>query len=71
VKRTPAPHGGGGPPGLVVPVPERVLADVKLRYGLAKAGTAKECRVSYFAITAQRRVTHPAVAALLLNSGKS
>lgn len=49
----------------VAPVPERILADVKLRYGLVKAGSAKECRVSYYAITAQRRVTHPAVASIL------
>ncbi len=49
----------------VVPVPERVLADASLRYGLARAGVAKDCRVSYFAITVQRRITHPAVSAML------
>ena len=48
-----------------VPVPERVLADAKLRYGLARAGVVKDCRVSYFAITVQRRITHPAVSAML------
>ena len=55
----------------VVPVPERVMAEAKLRYGLVKAGSAKECRVHYYAITAERRVTHPAVAAMLAIAGKS
>jgi LysR family transcriptional activator of nhaA len=48
-----------------VPVPEWVLGDVKRRYGLARAGTATECRVSYYCITARRRVTHPAAAAMI------
>jgi LysR family transcriptional regulator, transcriptional activator of nhaA len=49
----------------IVPVPERVLADAKLRYGLVRVGLAKDCRVSYYAITVHQRVTHPAVAAML------
>jgi LysR family transcriptional activator of nhaA len=52
-----------------VPVPEWVQGDVKRRYGLAKAGTAKECRVSYYCITARRRVTHPAALAIINASG--
>jgi LysR family transcriptional activator of nhaA len=54
-----------------VPVPEWVLGDVKRRYGLAKAGTAKECRVSYYCITARRRVTHPAALAMINASGST
>ncbi len=49
----------------IIPVPTRVEADARERYGLAPIGEATDCRVRYFAITAQRRTNHPAVAKIL------
>ncbi len=49
----------------VVPVPERVAAEACQHYGLKVIKTIKGCDLRYFAVTAQRRVTHPAVAAIM------
>ncbi len=41
-----------------------VLAEAQSRYGLELIGFAEECRDRYYAVTAERRITHPAVANL-------
>jgi LysR family transcriptional activator of nhaA len=48
----------------VVPIPKVVLAEAQSRYGLELIGFAEECRDRYYAVTAERRITHPAVANL-------
>lgn len=56
----------GGSAGLgVIPVPTRVEDDVMGRYDLHLIGRTDHCRVRFFAITAQRRMANPAVAAIL------
>lgn len=49
----------------VVPVPQSVVKDVQQHYGLVSIKTLTNCDLHYYAITAQRRVTHPAVAAIM------
>ena len=48
-----------------VPVPLAVEKDVQRQYRMEKAGCLDACQLRYYAITAQRRVTHPAVAAIM------
>jgi LysR family transcriptional activator of nhaA len=50
-------------PGFV-PVPTVVLREATERYGLRVIGEATGCRDEFYAITAERRITHPAVALL-------
>lgn len=49
----------------VVPVPQTVAKDALQHYGLAPIKTLTGCDLRYYAITAQRRATHPAVAAIM------
>ena len=47
-----------------VPVPSVVLREAVDRYGLREIGAAENCRVEIFAITAERKITHPVVTIL-------
>lgn len=47
-----------------VPVPTVVLREAVDRYGLRVIGRAKECRDEFYAITAERKITHPVVSLL-------
>ncbi len=46
-------------------LPATAAASALKRYGLHVFGTAEDCRVRFHAYTAERRTSHPAVAALL------
>ncbi len=48
----------------VVPVPTVVVGEAINRYGLREIGTAENCREEFFAITAERKITHPVVSLL-------
>lgn len=48
----------------VVPVPSVVVQEAVDRYGLREIGAAENCRVEFFAITAERKITHPVVSLL-------
>ena len=48
----------------VVPVPSVVLREAIDRYGLREIGAAENCREEFFAITAERKITHPVVSLL-------
>ena len=52
-----------------IPVPARIAGDVKTHFGLVEIGTAPECAVRHYAITPQRRISHPAVEAMLTAAG--
>ena len=47
-----------------IALPTAALADAKVHYGFDRVGLAGRAREPFFAITAERRITHPAVAAL-------
>ena len=47
-----------------VPVPSVVLREAVDRYGLREIGAAENCHVEIFAITAERKITHPVVTIL-------
>ena len=47
-----------------IPIPMLVLEEAVARYQFRLIGTSKECRDQFFAITAERKITHPAVALL-------
>jgi LysR family transcriptional activator of nhaA len=47
-------------PGFII-VPSLVAAEAMKHYGLQRIGTTEKCRAQFFAITAERRLTHPAV----------
>jgi LysR family transcriptional activator of nhaA len=47
-----------------IPIPKVVLREARARYGLQWIGTAEHCRERFYAVTAERRITHPAVASL-------
>jgi len=49
----------------IVPVPTLEVDDVRQRYSFDLIGEATNCHVQYFAITAARKVTHPAVSAII------
>ncbi len=53
---------------VVVPVHEVVLKDAVEGYGLRRIGQVKGCRDEFFAITAERRITHPVIALLTNNA---
>lgn len=55
---------GGG----FVPLPSLVAAEAVDRFSLRIIGTTEKCREQFFAITADRRIRHPAVAALTTQS---
>lgn len=48
-----------------VPVPNIEVDDVRQRYGFDLLGEAGDCKLSYYAITAVRKVTNPAISAIL------
>jgi LysR family transcriptional activator of nhaA len=52
-------HGSG-----IFPVPRIVAADVRRQYGAHVVGSTDKVRESFYAITIERRITHPAVAAI-------
>jgi LysR family transcriptional activator of nhaA len=52
-------HGSG-----IFPVPRIVAADVRRQYGAHVVGSTDKVLESFFAITIERRITHPAVAAI-------
>ncbi|MBK8475056.1 MAG: LysR family transcriptional regulator [Opitutaceae bacterium] len=56
-------------PGFV-PVPTVVLGEATERHGLEAIGTAKDCRAQFFAITAERKITHPVVSLLTESAQK-
>lgn len=45
-----------------IPVPNVVLKEATLRFGLKPIGIIDRCSVEFYAISAERRLTHPAVA---------
>ena len=47
-----------------IPVPSLVAAEAEARFSLRFVGATEECREQFFAITAERRIDHPAVAVL-------
>lgn len=44
-----------------VALPAVVAADARARYGLITIGRTEQCRDTFYAITAERRITHPAL----------
>ena len=56
-------------PGFV-PVPTVVLGEATERYGLEAIGPAKDCCAQFFAITAERKITHPVVSLLTASAQK-
>lgn len=48
----------------VVPIPSVVLREAVERYGLREVGAAENCRAEFYAITAERKITHPVVSLL-------
>ena len=51
-----------------IPVPSMVAQEAVDRFSLRIIGTTEKCREQFFAITADRRIHHPAVAALTRSS---
>jgi LysR family transcriptional activator of nhaA len=47
-----------------VPLPDVVTAEAVARFGLRKIATTTKCRDQFFAITIERRIHHPAMAAI-------
>jgi len=45
-------------------VPSVVAKEVVRRYGFGLIGRTKECQQQFYAITAERKLTHPAVLAI-------
>lgn len=45
-----------------IPVPSAVLEEALTRYAFQVVGSTNKCREQYYAITAERRISHPAVA---------
>lgn len=50
-----------------IAIPEVALDDAMEQYGFRVIGPAKGCRVEFHAITIERRIAHPAVAAITQN----
>jgi len=46
----------------VIPIPTVVLKEATSRFGLKLIGSTEKCRDEFYAISAERRLTHPAVA---------
>ena len=45
----------------VIPVPTVVLKEAVTRFGLKLIGSTDKCRDEFYAISAERRISHPAV----------
>lgn len=52
----------------IVPVHTVVLEEVKRQHGLRDIGEVPECRTEFYAITAERKLKHPAVVAVTENA---
>jgi LysR family transcriptional activator of nhaA len=52
----------------VFPLHSIAVAEATQRFGFKTVGKAKGCRIDFYAITAERRIKHPAVAALTENA---
>jgi LysR family transcriptional activator of nhaA len=52
------------------PLPQIAIKDASTRYGLQTVGAAKGCSVQFYAISIQRKLTHPAVVAMISNARK-
>jgi LysR family transcriptional regulator, transcriptional activator of nhaA len=50
------------------PLPTVVGAEAMGRYGLQRIGSTLECKVQFYAITAERRIVHPAAVAITNNA---
>lgn len=46
------------------PIPTRVTDDAIAHYGVTRIGSTEECSQQFYAISAERRLTHPAVVAI-------
>jgi hypothetical protein len=44
-----------------IALPSVVLAEALQRYGFRAIGATEKCRAQFYAISAERRITHPAV----------
>src|SRR5690606_13449814 len=53
-----------------IPVPTVVIPEAIERYGFEQIGEAPGCIDQYYAITAERKIHHPAVALLTANAQK-
>ena len=51
---------GGG----IFPIPEVITGEVERQFGVEMVGLAEEIQVKYYAISVERRLTHPAVVAI-------
>lgn len=60
-----ASHGGG-----FVPVPQAMQEEARVRYGLLPVGLADNCHLQFYAITAERKITHPTVSLLTSQARK-
>lgn len=60
-----ASHGAG-----FVPLPEAALSEASTRYGLVPIGAAENCRQQFYAITAERKITHPTISLLTSQARK-
>lgn len=56
--------------GFVV-VPTAVLSDAIERYGFVKLGTTRGIKTQFYAITAERKLTHPAIVAMTNRAAKN
>jgi LysR family transcriptional activator of nhaA len=56
--------------GGFVPIPTLVVKEAMGRYGLRIVGATDRCRDQFYAITAERRITHPLVSLITENAQK-
>ena len=54
----------------VVPIPTVVAKEAVARYALRIVGVTDRCRDQFYAITAERRITHPLVSLLTESARK-
>jgi LysR family transcriptional activator of nhaA len=52
-----------------LPIPSLIAKDVLSRYGLNLVGHANQCRQQFYAISLERKLTHPALQELIKNAG--
>ena len=50
------------------PIPTVVAAEAVTRYRLEKIGATQECKEQFYAITAERRIVHPAAVTITQNA---
>jgi LysR family transcriptional regulator, transcriptional activator of nhaA len=55
----------------VLPIPSVAEPEVVRRYGLVRLGRAASCRQEFYAVSAERRLTDPAVVAITEGAGES